>query len=78
MADDPVFVYDKGGAASDKPLLVEDAVSFDHLPLHIAEQGKSHPNVLGKPLVGGEAVYTNADDLRISFLEIGDISLIRL
>ena len=78
MADDSVFINYESGAATDEPLLVKDAVSFDHLSLHVAEQGEGHPYVFSKPPIGGEAVNTDADDLRVALFEIGEISLIRL
>ena len=78
MADDPILVDDEGGAAADEPLLVKDAVSLDHLSLDVAEQWERHPDVFLEAVVSGVAINTDADDLRITFLEIGDISLIRL
>jgi len=78
VADDTVLVYDEGGAAADEPLLVEDAVGFDRLPLDVAQQGEGHADVLLEPLVGGITIDADPDDLRVALLEIGDISLIRL
>lgn len=78
MTNNPFLVDDEGRAAADESLLVEDAVGFDYLSLHIAKQRKCHSYVFGKTLIGGKAVNTDADDLRVGLLEIGDISLIRL
>ena len=78
VADDPVFVYDEGGATTDEPLFVEDAIGSNYLSLDVAEQGESHPNVFLESLVGGVAIHTDADDLRVGLLEVGNISLIRL
>ena len=78
MPDDSILVNDKSGTAADESLLVEDAVGFDDLSLDVAEQGKSHPDVFLEAVVSGVAVNADADDLRITFFEIGDISLIRL
>jgi hypothetical protein len=78
VADDSVFVDNEGSAAADEPFLVKNAVGFDHLSLDVAEQREGHTDVFTESLVSGVAVNTDADDLRITFLEIGDISLIRL
>jgi hypothetical protein len=78
MADDAVFVDDESCSAANEPLLVEDAVGFDHLPLDVAEQGKGHAYVFLEAVIGGVAVNADADDLRVALLEVGDISLIRL
>jgi hypothetical protein len=78
MADDPVFVYDESGTAANEPLLVEDAVSLDHLSLDIAEQWECHPYVFLEAVVSRVAVNADADDLCVRFFEFGNISLIRL
>jgi hypothetical protein len=78
MPNDPVFVNDESCAATDKPFLVEDTISLDHLPLDVAQQWECHPYVFLKAVVSGVAINTNADDLRITLLEIGNISLICL
>ncbi len=78
MTDDPIFVYHEGGTAADEPLLVKDAVGSNYLSLDVAEQGESHPYVFLESLVSSVAIHTDADDLRVTFLEVGNISLIRL
>lgn len=78
VPDNAVFVDDESGAAADEPLLVEDAVSLDHLPLDVAEQWECHPYVFFEAVVGGVAVNTDADDLRVALFEVGNISLICL
>lgn len=78
MADDPVFVDDESRSATDKSLLVEDAVGLDYLSLDVTEQGESYTYVFLEAVVSSIAVNADADDLRITFLEIGNISLIRL
>ena len=78
VSDDSVFVDDESSATANESLLIEDAIGFDHLSFDVAEQGKGHSDVFFKALVGSKAVNTDADDLCIGLLEIGDISLIRL
>lgn len=78
MTDDPIFVYHEGGTAADEPLLVKDAVGSNYLSLDVAEQGECYTDVFLESLVSSVAIHTNADDLRIGLLKIGDISLIRL
>jgi hypothetical protein len=78
VADDALFVNNEGRAASNEPLLVEDTVSLHHLALEVAQKRESHPNIFLEPLIGRVAVNTDAQDLRVALLEIGDISLIRL
>ena len=78
VTDDPVLINDEGGAAADEPLLVEDAVSPDHLPLDVAQEREGHSNVLLETIVGCIAVNADAYNLCVALLEVGDISLIRL
>jgi hypothetical protein len=78
VANNPVFVDNEGGAAADESLFVKNAVGFDYLTLDVAEQWKRHTDVFLESLVSGVAVNADAYDLRVTFLEIGDISLIRL
>jgi hypothetical protein len=78
VPDNSFLVDDERRAAADKPFLIEDAVGFDRLSLDVAEQREGHSYIFLETFVSGVAVNTDADDLRISFLEVGDISLIRL
>src|ERR687893_125156 len=49
VADDALLVDDEGGPAAHKALLVEDAVSFDGLALHVAQEREGHIDVLLEP-----------------------------
>jgi len=78
VADDPVFVNYESRAAADETSFVEDAVSFDHLALDVAEQRESYFDVFLESLVGCVAVNADAYNLCVRFFEFGEISLIRL
>ena|SRR5438067_1231983 len=78
VADDPVFVYDESRAASDESFFIKDAVSSNHLPLDVGEKRESYTYVFLEALVCGIAINTNAQNLCVALLKVGDISLIRL
>ena len=78
MANDTVFIYDERGPRAVSTFFIEDAVSFHHLALEIAEQRKCYPNILSEALVSREAINADSQDLCAGGFEFGDISLIRL
>ena len=63
VTNDPFFIDHEGGAIAEALLLVEDTVSLDHSAFEIAEYRESNPNLLCKFAVGGNTVYTHAEDL---------------
>ena len=78
MANDSVFIYDERGPRAVSTFFIEDAVSFHHLALEIAEQRKCYSNILSEALVSREAINADSQDLCAGGFEFGDISLIRL
>jgi len=78
VTDDPIFVYDESRPAADEPRFVEDAVVFNDLSLDVGEEREGHSDVFLKPPVGCIAVNRDAQNLRVTILEVGNISLIRL
>ena len=65
VSNDAVFVDDERGAISKALLLVEDAVVFDDRTFEIAEERKCNPKLLCKFAVGGNTVYTHAENLGV-------------
>jgi hypothetical protein len=78
VPDDAFFIDQEGGAISKALLFVEDTIVFHDSAFEIAEYRKSDPNLFCELAVGGNAVYTHAENLRLVCFEFGDISLIRL
>jgi hypothetical protein len=78
VSDDAFFVYDEGRARGEAAFLVEYAVIFRYLAFEIAEEREGDSDVFGEALIGGEAVNTDAQDLRVACVEFGNISLICL
>ena len=78
MADDTFLVHDEGSACSKALFLTVDAVGFRNCALEIAEEGEGHADLFGEGGIGGEAVNTDAENLRGGCVEFGDIRLIRL
>jgi hypothetical protein len=78
VAYDPVFVYDESRAASYESFFVKDAVSSNHLPLDVGEKREGYTYVFLEALVCGIAINTNAQNLCVALLKVGEISLIRL
>jgi len=78
VLDDAVFVDHEGGAIAEALFFVEDAIIFDDRAFEIAEYRECDSELFGEFAVGGNAVDTHAEDLRVVGFELGDISLIRL
>jgi hypothetical protein len=78
VADDAAFIDHKGDAVGEKAGEAQDAVGFGHYFIGVAKQGKAGAGFfreLAVPLLG---VKTDAQNLRPSGLEFGDIRLIPL
>ncbi len=56
----------------------ENAVGFQHLAVHIAQEGERHADLLGEGGVGSRAVNADSEDCRVTGFELGLISLIGL
>ena len=78
MSDDTFLVHDEGSAGGKALFLIVDAVGFRNCALEIAEEGEGHSDLFGEGAIGGEAVNTDAKNLRVGCVEFGDIRLIRL
>ena len=78
VPNDAFFIDHEGGPIAEALLLVEDTIIFDDGAFEIAENRKRNPNLFCKFAVGGNTVYTHAENLSIGRFEFGDISLIRL
>ena len=78
VLNDPFFIDHESGAVSEALLFVEYSVSLDYGAFEVAEDRKGNFNLFGEFAVGGNAVDTHAEDLRVVGFEFGDISLIRL
>lgn len=65
VPNDAFFIDHEGRTISKALLLVEDPIILDHSAFEIAEQRKGDPNLLCKFAVGGNAVYTHAENLSI-------------
>jgi hypothetical protein len=59
------FIDHEGCAISEALLLVKDAVVLDYSAFEIAEYRKSDADLFGKFAVGGNAVYTHAENLSV-------------
>jgi hypothetical protein len=78
VLNDSFFIDYEGGAISKALFFVEDAIVFDDSAFEVAEYRESNSNLFCEFAVGGNAVNTHAEDLRVGSFEFGDISLIRL
>ena len=78
VADNTFFVHDEGSAGGKSLFFVVDPVGFRDCALEIAEEGKGNADLFGEGAIGGEAVNTDAQNLRFGCVEFGDIRLIRL
>lgn len=78
MSNDAFLIDQERGAIAKALLFVEDSIILDDGAFEIAEEWKRNSDLLCKLTVGGNAVYTHAEDLGFGGFEFGDISLIRL
>jgi hypothetical protein len=78
VADDTFLVHDECSARGKALFFTVDAVGFGNCALEIAEEGEGYADLFGEGAIGGEAVNTDAKNLRFGCVEFGDISLIRL
>ena len=78
VLNDTVLIDYKGSTIPKALRFIENAVVPDYRSFEIAQQGKRDADVLREALVGGNTIYTDAENLRFHSLEFGDISLIRL
>ncbi len=78
VLDYSLFVDDKRGPMRHREFVVQDPVLGRDLARKIAEQGKSHPDLLGEGLIGELTVDADSQYLCSRLLEFGGISLIRL
>ena len=78
VLNDSVLVDYKGSTIPKALRLIENAVVPHHSSFEIAQQGKRDADVLREAFVGGNTIYTDAENLRVCSFEFGDISLIRL
>ena len=78
VADDAFLVHDESSARGKALFLIVDSVSLGDCAFEIAEEGESNADLFGEGAIGGEAVNTDAKNLRVGCVEFGDITLIRL
>ncbi len=78
MLNYPVLIDHKRGAITEALRFVENSIILHHCSFEIAEERECYSNVLREAFVGGNAIYTDAENLRVGSFEFGDISLIRL
>src|SRR5262245_15943989 len=78
VADNPLLVDHERGAIAEALGLIVDAVIFYECAFEIAEQWEGDAYILGETSIGGNAINTDAENLRLCIFEFGDISLIRL
>jgi hypothetical protein len=78
VLNDPILIDYKRSTIPKALRLIENAVVPYHSSFEIAQQGKRNADVLREAFVGGNAIYTDAENLRFHSFEFGDISLIRL
>jgi len=78
MLNNPSLIDHKRSAITKALRFVEKPVILDHCSFEIAEERKCNADVLREAFVGGNAVYTDAENLCFCSFEFGDISLIRL
>ena len=78
VLNDPVLIDYKRSTIPKALRLIENAVVPYHSSFEIAQQGKRDADVLREAFVGGNTVYTDAENLCFHSFEFGDISLIRL
>ena len=77
MPDDTQLVNDVGSAKRCVALLIQNAVLLGYSPLEVAQQRESDPEVLGKAMVTGGSIHTDAQYLNVVCVVMCDISLIR-
>ena len=65
VPDDSFFVDQEGGAVSEALLFVEDSIRFDDRAFEVAEDRKRHFNLFCEFAVGGNAVNTHSENLRV-------------
>src|SRR3954462_1176029 len=63
-------IDDERRPARDKPLFVEHAVRAADIPPCIAQHRELHPELLGKPLIGPDAVDAHAERHGIVLVEL--------
>ncbi|MGD0697496.1 MAG: hypothetical protein ABSB82_21965 [Terriglobia bacterium] len=78
VLNNSVFVDHERGAIGKPLFVIQDAIVFGDCSLKVTQQGECQAILLGENFVGRWTVYTHAKNLRTGFLEMGDISLIRL
>ena len=78
VLNDTVLIDYKRSTIPKALRFIENAVVPDYRSFEIAQQGKRDADVLREAFVGGNTIYTDAENLRFHSLEFGDISLIRL
>ena len=78
VPDDAVFVHHQRCPVREPLLLVQNTVFLRNLSLEITKQRKINSFLLRESFVRSGAVNANPQDLGAGFLELGDISLIRL
>ena len=65
VSNDAFFIDHECGAITEALLLIEDTIIFDHSAFEIAEDRKRNSNLLCKFAVGGNTVYTHAENLSV-------------
>ena len=84
VLDHTLLVDHEGGAAREFVLIhfqivgFEDAIGFQYLVIHIAEERKGDADLLGKGAVGGGTIDANSENYCVTCLELGQIRLIGL
>lgn len=78
LAHDAALIHHESRAHGKVPVFPQDSVLRAHFPAEITEQRKRQAQVLRKAPVAGNGIHTDAEDLRVSFIEALDISLISL
>ena len=65
VLDDSLLIDHESSAISEALLFVEDPVVFHNCSFEIAEEREGNSNLLCKFAVGGNAVYTHAENLSV-------------
>ena len=65
VPDDAFFIDQEGGAISKALLLVEDTIILHDGAFEIAEDREGNSDLFGEFAVGGNTVYTHAENLSV-------------
>ena len=65
VSNDTFFIDHEGGTIAKPLLLVEDTIILDYSAFEIAEDRKRNSNLFSEFAVGGNTVYTHAENLSV-------------